>query len=357
MTDDTRQLLRDAAPTPSAPVDVDRLWQRARRQRRAIRSATAAGSLVAVVAVASLLAGLPGSGPGVEVTDRPGGCPVTDVSGAFVPPAPYSPEPSIKDAVWFGTPQLWTVVPTDPSLPRKSVWWSIDFEGGGVEPRPDVEVVYERLDDPGTEPVVVGGPGTNAYTDVDGWFMIAGHEPTEPGCWRATATYRETSLSYVYLATDGASEPGPATVTGPTLTTSSGTAPFPWVATLAPVGTDRWCLTPAIGTTTAVTTAPGEPCEHLVVPDPPRGSRSLTHAGTRVGQDGEALRWGIVPPHHFDRGQISVTRADGTEVEWLATSGSGVPFGVWFAATTGEAPTTVTLDVDGEVVDTVTIVD
>ena len=61
---------------------------------------------------------------------------------------------------------------------------------------PDVSVTYEPLDQ--EAPMLTSDSlGTNAYTAEDGWFMIAriGHEP--PGCWKVTAMYRDSSLSYV----------------------------------------------------------------------------------------------------------------------------------------------------------------
>jgi hypothetical protein len=106
--------------------------------------------------------------------------------------------------VWYGTPDLWTVLPTDGSspTPRKSVWWSARFEGGIEEPKPDVNVTWERLD--ASAPIVqVLGQGTNASSAADGSFMIAGGDPLTAGCWSVTASYRGTNLSYVYW-----SEPG-----------------------------------------------------------------------------------------------------------------------------------------------------
>ena len=48
-----------------------------------------------------------------------------------------------------------------------------------------------------SEPIVERG-GTNAYTDQDGWFMIAGIDPRLAGCWKVTAEYKGATLSYVY---------------------------------------------------------------------------------------------------------------------------------------------------------------
>jgi hypothetical protein len=106
--------------------------------------------------------------------------------------------------VWYGTRDLWTVLPTDGSspTPRKSVWWSSRFEGGPQEPTPDVNVTWRRLDAPA--PIVqVLGQGTNAHTPEEGSFMIAGIDPLAAGCWSVTGSYRGTNLTYVYW-----SEPG-----------------------------------------------------------------------------------------------------------------------------------------------------
>jgi hypothetical protein len=125
-------------------------------------------------------------------------CPITfPRPDGFVPPSPYPPTPRPGD-VWFGSGDLWTVLPIDGAYePRKSVWWSVNFPGGNVEGEPPIEVSYERLDAE-REPIVREAPGTNAYTDQDGWFMIASIDPDEPGCWRVTASYKGATVSYVY---------------------------------------------------------------------------------------------------------------------------------------------------------------
>ena len=99
--------------------------------------------------------------------------------------------------VWWGTPDLWTELPTDGSYPlRKSVWWSQNFPGGGEEPEPDIWVRWRRLDGPGAWDN--DGYGTNAHAVGYGWFMIAGGDPPGAGCWEVTAEYKGATLSYVY---------------------------------------------------------------------------------------------------------------------------------------------------------------
>jgi len=117
----------------------------------------------------------------------------------FVPPKGYPSEPSIEGWLWYGTEDPWTALPFGPQLsysPRKSVFWSINFPGGGEEETPPISVTWNRLDKADTR--TNGGIGTNANTADDGWFMIAGFDPDEPGCWEVTATYKGTTLRYVY---------------------------------------------------------------------------------------------------------------------------------------------------------------
>lgn len=104
--------------------------------------------------------------------------------------------------VWYGSEELWTALSVDGEhSPRKSAWWSVNFPGGIVEEQPEVSVTWTRLD---TDPPVVidnGGEATNAYTPEEGWFMIAGIDPGEAGCWEVEASYKGATLSYVYEET------------------------------------------------------------------------------------------------------------------------------------------------------------
>ena len=136
-------------------------------------------------------------------------CPVTAPGdGPFTPEAetPDGPPPSYQ-AVWYGTPELWTMVHSqgqdwvslpvgaDGSLTQKTFWWSDDFVLG-EELEPDITVTAEHLD--GSAPTLeAGGPGTNGSHPELGNFMIVGLEIPDEGCWRITAEYRETTLSYV----------------------------------------------------------------------------------------------------------------------------------------------------------------
>jgi hypothetical protein len=112
----------------------------------------------------------------------------------FTPPATYPAEPVF--GLWYGTADLWTVLESDGSYGiRKSVWWSANFPGGEREERPDLTVTWRRLD--ADEPIRTSDGATNAFTADEGWFIIAGIDPEEGGCWEITASYKGATLSYV----------------------------------------------------------------------------------------------------------------------------------------------------------------
>lgn len=198
MTDDIRQQLHRVLPALDPHVNFDRLWHRARRQRRLAQVGGATAGLILAVAIGVGVAELWPPASTLEVTSNPAGCPVTMPDDEFIPPAPSPSQPAHEGFAWYGTPRLWTVIDADGDYTiRKSVWWSADYEGGAAEQRPDITVTWERLDDP-DEPTITESGGTNAHTAEDGEFMIAGIDPDIPGCWRVTASYRGAELSYVY---------------------------------------------------------------------------------------------------------------------------------------------------------------
>jgi len=120
----------------------------------------------------------------------------------FPAPDPWPSEYPHEGMVWYGSEELWTALAIDGDhSPRKSVWWSDNFPGGVVEGEPEVWVTWTGLDT--DEPTVIdnGGKATNAFTPEEGWFMIAGGDPNEPGCWEVEASYKGANLSYVYEKT------------------------------------------------------------------------------------------------------------------------------------------------------------
>jgi len=141
--------------------------------------------------------------PVTTTTVPPDSCPVTIPGQGFTPPADYPATPSDPNSVWHGDDQLWTVLSTDGSyVPRKSVWWSVNFPGGAAENEPPIQTTY-RLLNTNRDLTFRSEEGTNAYTEADGWFMIANIDPNYSGCWEVTATYKGASLTYVYYNPDG----------------------------------------------------------------------------------------------------------------------------------------------------------
>jgi len=140
-------------------------------------------------------------GPISSDADESGTCSVTIPSSGFIPPDPFQQTPSFEGTAWYGSRDLWTYLHLDGSYaPKKSFWWSDNFPGGAEEEQPQIMVTWSRLDSP-TDDISSQSEGTNAYTVQDGWFMIAGHDPSEPGCWKVTATYKGATLSYTYEVT------------------------------------------------------------------------------------------------------------------------------------------------------------
>ena len=124
-------------------------------------------------------------------------------SKAFPAPAPYPHQYPHEGEVWYGSDGLWTALSLDGDHGgRKSVLWSTNFPGGIVEGEPKVWVTWTRLDTDESLVIDNGGKATNAYTPEEGWFMIAGIDPDQPGCWEVEATYKGASLSYVYEKTE-----------------------------------------------------------------------------------------------------------------------------------------------------------
>lgn len=79
---------------------------------------------------------------------------------------------------------------------ERVVEWQLP--GGIDEEEPAVLVTWTRLDT--DDPVVIenGGKATNAFTPEEGWFMIAGIDPDQAGCWKLETGYEGATHSYVH---------------------------------------------------------------------------------------------------------------------------------------------------------------
>jgi hypothetical protein len=214
MTDIDRKLMdagrrwRDSQAAPP-PIKVESLEQRPARVRRPW-PLVAALSLVAIAAIMIAASQLRAVAPGVGAASPPAVCVPTKPSRPFVPPAGYlSVPPNSPQFAWFGSADLWTILNADGetwsgspaardnvAIPQKTFWWSSRWSPD-AEPMPAITVSGQRLDGDGSFSY---GPGTNASADF-GTAMLVGIDVPGPGCWRLTATYRDSSLSYTVLVT------------------------------------------------------------------------------------------------------------------------------------------------------------
>lgn len=121
------------------------------------------------------------------------------------PNPPFKPPVSITaDGTWFGTDELWTV------LPPKGVWSDLPHNPGGYtqkvvwwrkgyvwtkEPEPKLMVTGRRIDAPA--PPLKVSKATNAYAADIGSAMMVGVDFPTPGCWEITGRYADAELSFV----------------------------------------------------------------------------------------------------------------------------------------------------------------
>lgn len=137
-------------------------------------------------------------------TAGPGECLLTRPDGDFTPPGdvPAQP-PDLYEALWYGKPGLWTMLPPDGAtwtgLPEnipglftnKVFWWA---EG------------YDAITDPAAVSVVARNSSGDEFefsgTDVTsgmrpdiGHFMIAGID-LPAGCWELTGAFGGVSLTF-----------------------------------------------------------------------------------------------------------------------------------------------------------------
>ena len=136
-------------------------------------------------------------------------CPVTLPGDEPFTPADALPDgpPDLYDSVWYGTPELWTMlnhegeswdalpVAADGTLTQKTFWWREGFNQID-SPQQDITVTLDDLGGlaPGVE---FGNQGTGGFRPDIGHFMLVGIDIPGPGCWRITAEHRGVSLSYV----------------------------------------------------------------------------------------------------------------------------------------------------------------
>ena len=141
----------------------------------------------------------------------PNTCPVTvPPQPGLVPPDPYPPEPPFEQ-VWYGTPELWTILDANGAVWRdlpvgegphavgdKTLWFSENFstgEGEDFSGDADITLTAVRLD--GSAPTVVQEGGVPSFNRDIKNFMLVPLGLPEPGCWEITASYQGAELTYV----------------------------------------------------------------------------------------------------------------------------------------------------------------
>jgi hypothetical protein len=141
----------------------------------------------------------------------PTGCPVTvPPRPGLVPPHPYPPEAPYGQ-VWYGTPDLWTLLDESGAVWRdlpvgtgphavgdKTVWFSESFSTAeGEDFTGDAGITLTAVDLDGSAPTVVQEGGVPSFNrDIKNFLLVPLGLP-EPGCWELTARYRGAELTYV----------------------------------------------------------------------------------------------------------------------------------------------------------------
>ena len=138
-------------------------------------------------------------------------CPVTvPPQPGFVPPEPYPPEPPFEQ-VWYGTPELWTILDPNGAVWRglpvgtgphavgdKTLWFSENFttaKGEDFSGNADITFTAVHLDGSASTVAQEGGvPSFNR--DIKNFMLVPLGFP-EPGCWEVTARYKGAELTYV----------------------------------------------------------------------------------------------------------------------------------------------------------------
>ncbi len=169
--------------------------------RRRLLIAAAAGLAVAVITTYALLGSFSGNSDASALGSHQEACPVTVPTGPFLPPAPFSAEPTgMGDRdFWYGTTDLFTALPASGlrlvTGGDKTFWWSLDFDYHD-EPWPAIVVTAEprRSSAAAVRSLV---PATHGWVAGGQAFMLAGIDIPEAGCWDLRADYRGHVLELV----------------------------------------------------------------------------------------------------------------------------------------------------------------
>jgi hypothetical protein len=135
----------------------------------------------------------------------PDSCRVTKSSDrAFVPPYGY-PMNAPKGYFWFGTDELWTMLPrngawiglpryspNDPSFRQKMSWWRQGYDMRS-EPSPKLKVTGRRLDAPAFP--LRADRASNVSSSPA--YIMTGVNLSSLGCWEITGHYDGHEVTFV----------------------------------------------------------------------------------------------------------------------------------------------------------------
>jgi hypothetical protein len=138
-------------------------------------------------------------------------CPVTKPPlMAFNPPSPY-PAELPASSFWFGTENLWTMLPmngtwkglphylpTDSAFRNKLFWLHEGYDWRTENP-PSLVVTGRRLDAP-APPLTMDEHANSGWTDDSHHpFMVVGIFIPTLGCWQITGDYKGNKLTFIVL--------------------------------------------------------------------------------------------------------------------------------------------------------------
>jgi len=143
--------------------------------------------------------------PVASTAPTPNVCPVTlPPDPPFIPPAPHSAQAPSPSQAWYGTPALWTTIPTDGAwrgLPhdgqgytQKLFWW---HEGMTLGDEAKLTVTGRLVGS--AESTLITLPATNASAADIHLAMLVGVDFPTQGCWEITGWYEAAEVKFVVL--------------------------------------------------------------------------------------------------------------------------------------------------------------
>ena len=132
----------------------------------------------------------------------PDSCPVTKPpTQPFVPPSPYPTQIS-SNAFWFGTPKLWTSLPTKgrDGLRQKRFWWREGYDWR-QDQKPKLKITGKLLDSTAAPILLDDDSNAGWGRDKNHAFIVDAFDVPAPGCWKMTTSYEDSEVSFIVWVT------------------------------------------------------------------------------------------------------------------------------------------------------------